>query len=171
MTEHYQLLMGMGKASVPITSYYNSCFPTYISYTPTCTQYLSPPCPDVHDLEHDDLVALITEFTQAYPGFSDRQDLAIQILNLSCLYPSHMCIYDECYKARAFLLFAHYLTTLDDNAGTIAAVSSSHVGDVSISYDSSATQGKSPFFLWLNRSPYGRQLLTILSMNGMPLVI
>lgn len=173
MPSNYEILLSMGKATPPITTYYN-CYPSYISYVPWCTDPSHQPpqsCTTVDTLPHEQQEALVTQFTTLYPLFSSKENLLQVIHHVTCLYPGHSCIDSECAKARFFLLLAHYLTMLENPADTASAVASSSVGDTSISYDTSNVQGRSPFFLWLSKTPYGRQLLNILTMQGLPIVV
>lgn len=169
----YDILIRMGKARAPVETY-DPCFPTYISYVPTCSSPTAPPpsCKHLSDLQQQETEELLNQFISLYPAFANTTNLQVVANNLSCLYPNHTCVGDPCTNARFFLLLAHYLTLLDNPAlDTTSAVTSSSVGDVSISYDTSSFQGRSPFFLWLNKSPYGRQLINIMTLGGLPFVV
>lgn len=168
--KHYNLMYSMGVATQPVITPYTACFPTYLSYIPPCQPYTVPPpslCSQkVTSLPEEDILLILNEFTDTFPELKkDPVDLTIYlpfVKKIGCLYPTLACVDDDCSKARFFLLLAHYITLQPNQNDSINAVSSSSVGDVSISYDTTHTQRTSPFFVWLNKTPYGRELIAIL---------
>lgn len=166
----------MGKARPPV-EHYTNCFPNYISYLPYCSDYSSPPpqgscSKHITQLTDDEIAHLTETFITLYPAFGHIQNLVVHMHQVTCLYPAYTCVGNECEKARFFLFLAHYLTLVEDPASdNPSAVSSSSVGDVSISYDTSNNSNRSPFFLWLNKTPYGRQLINVITMQGLPFVV
>lgn len=169
--KHYSLLYNMGLASQPVVSPQNPCYPSYIMYTPPCVPAVVPPplfCDrDLHDHTLEELLELINEFTTAFPELKkDPYEATIYLPflhKLACMYPDLTCVSPPCEKYKFFLLLAHYYSLQNSTSNdSINAISSSSVGDVSISYDTTHTQKMSPFFVWLSKTPYGRDLIALL---------
>lgn len=168
---HYELLMRMGRAPIPVEMP-SSYIPSYIGYSPCLPNFMPPPegvvcSKHASSLSDDELETLLTGyFFVTYPellSITNAQKRALVLAKqLRCRFPSLACLDTDCSTDRFFLLLAHYLATPDDEDGNGNAVSSAHVGDTSVSYDTSTTQRLPWFFLQLSKTRYGRELITLL---------
>lgn len=168
--KYYNLLFRMGVPTQPVQPPYSTCYPTYLSYFPPCTSYDPPPPIDcsqhLSTLTDEERSQLIDDFTTLFPelkGTPHDPTVFYPSLNkLQCLYPDFTCVDTPCSKMKLFLLLAHYHTLDLNQNDSINSLSSSSVGDVSLSYDTTHTQRLSPFFIWLSKTPYGRELIALL---------
>lgn len=103
-------------------------------------------------------------FRELYPQFSGVSDEAILALSVQaeCLVSSHGC---GCEDSMWMLMVAHMLAMRDNAsnggspAGTLASAS---IDKVSVSFQAPPT-GTSYFKFWLSGTPYGAELLAMLS--------
>lgn len=168
--KHYNLLYNMGVATQPILPPFSTCYPTYLSFVPPCAPFTTPPpVPCNRPLEQyteQEILELIEDFTKVFPEFRKDPhdpDIFIPLIHrLACMYPDLSCVAEPCERHKFYLLLGHYYTLQGTPIDSINTISSSSVGDVSISYDSTHTSRLSPFFSWLNKSPYGRELIALL---------
>lgn len=179
----YELLLRMGVTQYPVTNQCNAFFPRYVGFysgcdkrTPThiCEHKLA-------DLDDEALTVLLQEFNTLYPelGISLHDDntglshYLAKSRHIACLYPQYTCLDSRCEKQKCFLLLAHYLTLDKDPSYKQNVLSSASVGDASTSFDTSFTNNlnKNPFFLWLSKTKYGNELLTLIRMNSGVVVV
>lgn len=166
--------------------YYNNSFIypafsaySYLGYPSTCTDGLpvAKQCAKrLADLTDEETKTLLQNFATLYHELSITLDdsltglpfYAAKLKQLACLYPDYACIDSDCEIQRFYLLLAHFLVTDHDPDYKQNVMSSAHVGDSSVSYDTSFTSRlqSNPFYLWLSRTKYGYQLLTLLQMES-----
>lgn len=112
----------------------------------------------------------IALFRQQFPQFADETEYPDAIITVTwdiatCYVSDNPCgpLPEKCRQTAINMMVAHLLTINDQldagNAGGI--VTSSTVGSVSVSLQ--APTSASPFQYWLNKTPYGQQLLSLLS--------
>lgn len=116
-----------------------------------------------------------SEFRSRFPAFADEskysEDLVQMMLNTAMLYisPERNCLVRECVQIQMIYLMTAHLVELNYNLATgkssglgAGQVASASVGGVSVS--KAIPNNRTELDYWLNLTPYGMQLLALLSM-------
>lgn len=117
----------------------------------------------------------IAEFRQRFPAFSDTTKYSDEFLtgclDTAKLYisPNENCLVsDSQIKQLIYLMTAHLAeinySLMNGTSSSIGGgqISSAHIGDVSVT--KAIPNNKTDLDYWLNTTPYGMQLLALLSM-------
>ena len=122
-----------------------------------------------------ELVLSVAEFRQRFPSFSDTtkySDEFIQSqLDVAMLYisPDPNCLVTQCQQKQMIYLLSAHLVELNKSVASSSGssigagqVASASVGGVSVS--KALPNNRTELDYWLNMTPYGMQLLALLSM-------
>lgn len=120
-----------------------------------------------------ELVLSTAEFRQRFPSFSDETKYSEEFIqsqiDVAMLYisPGPNCLVTQCQQKQMIYLMTAHLSALnnslangDSSAG--GQIASASVGGVSVSR--ALPNNRTELDYWLNMTPYGMQLLALLSM-------
>jgi hypothetical protein len=114
----------------------------------------------------------ITTFRQNFSNYSDDTTYPDSLLLFQyeigkCYVTDNDCTMPETCREHALqLILAHllYIRDLINSGGNIGTITSASEGDVSVSLSEPPTSSNWEY--WLNASPYGKELLALLSVQS-----